>query len=294
MLLKMKKNKANKELNTTRIFYFLVICLVLFAAAFILLSLYQNGGNFDRSYFAKGFLIGIFAQCVDGALGMAYGVSATTLLLANGVSPAVATASIHVSEIFTTGASGLSHWKMGNVSSKLFRNLIIPGVIGGLIGVYVITSIDAKVIRPVVSVYLMMMGFYIFVKAFKKITFDAMIKKKKIMPLAFVGGFIDSVGGGGWGPVVTTTLLGSGHEPKRTIGTVNASEFFITVATGFAFTMLIGVSYWEIIAGLITSGMMVAPFAAKILSKIPTKPLMAFVGCLIIFLSAHNIYKSLF
>ncbi len=290
----MSKNKASQQLNVTKIFYILASCLVVFAATFILISLYQNEGNFDRSNFVKGFLIGIFAQCVDGAMGMAYGVSASTLLLANGISPAVATASIHISEIFTTGASGLSHWKMGNVSAKLFRNLIVPGVVGGLIGVYIITSIDAEVIKPIVSIYLMLMGFYIFVKAFKKITFNAIVKKKKIIPLAFVGGFVDSVGGGGWGPVVTTTLLGSGHEPKKAIGTVNASEFFITVATGFSFAMLIGVSYWEIIAGLMISGIMVAPFAAKILSKIPTKPLMAFVGCLIIFLSAHNIYKSFF
>jgi uncharacterized membrane protein YfcA len=290
----MKKTKIKKERLTSVLFYLLAICLITFAIGFILFSFYHNNESFDRNSFFYGLLIGAIAQCVDGALGMAYGVTATTLLLSNGVSPALATASVHISEIFTTGASGLSHWKMGNVNNKLFRSLVIPGVIGGVLGVFVITSIDAKVIRPIIASYLLIMGFYIFVKAFKKINFNNIVKRKKVMPLALVGGFVDSVGGGGWGPVVTTTLLGSGHEPRRTIGTVNASEFFITVATGFSFILLIGISYWEIVAGLIISGMIVAPFAAKILSKIPVKPLMAFVGCLIIFLSAHSIYKSLF
>lgn len=269
----MKKTKIKKERLTSVLFYLLVICLITFAIEFILFSFYYNNESFDRNSFFCGLLIGAVAQCVDGALGMAYGVTATTLLLSNGVSPALATASVHISEIFTTGASGLSHWKMGNVNSKLFRSLVIPGVTGGVLGVFVITSVDANVIRPIIASYLLMMGFYIFVKAFKKITFNNIVKRKKVMPLALVGGFVDSVGGGGWGPVVTTTLLGSGHEPRRTIGTVNASEFFITVATGFSFILLIGINHWEIVAGLIISGMIVAPFAAKILSKIPVRPL---------------------
>ena len=224
---------------------------------------------------------------------MAYGVTATTFLLTAGVAPATATASVHIAEIFTTGASGLSHWRMGNINKPLFKWLLIPGMIGAVVGVLLVTSIDGKALRPWIAAYLLVMGGYIILKAFRRIAFRNTISGAKVVPLAFFGALLDSIGGGGWGPVVNTTLVGSGQEPKRTIGTVNAAEFFITVASGFSFAMLIGITYWETVAGLIVGGLFAAPIAAKLARALPTKVLMIFVGVLIVCLSVINIYKAL-
>lgn len=290
----MTKEKIKKEGLKTWIFYLLLGALMLGAIGFIATWSFNSEAKFNNDIFISALLIGIAAQMVDGALGMAYGVTATTFLLANGFSPAIASAAIHVSEVFTTGASGLSHWRMGNINKKLFRSLLIPGIIGGLLGVFLITHVDGNAVKPWISGYLLLMGFYVFIKAFKKIsTKHKEIKKKKILPLAFIGGFVDSIGGGGWGPVVTSNLLGSGHEPKKTIGSVNAAEFFLTISTATSFALLIGISYLEVIAGLIVGGIIAAPIAAKITSKLPTKFLLIFVGALIMTLSAVNIYKYL-
>jgi uncharacterized membrane protein YfcA len=275
------------------LFYLLAGSLLLGAIGFIATWSLTSTTKFNSDIFISGLLVGVVAQIVDGALGMAYGITATTFLLSSGFSPAIASASVHISEIFTTGASGLSHWQMGNINKKLFRALIFPGVVGGLTGVFLITTIDAAVIRPWIAIYLLIMGFYVFIKAFKIVAFNTDVKKRKVFSLAFFGGFIDSLGGGGWGSVVSSNLLGSGHEPKKTIGSVNAAEFFLTVSTGTSFAILIGVSYWEVVAGLIVGGIIAAPIAAKITSKLPTKFLMIFVGCLIMLLSCINIYKYL-
>ncbi|MDA9573688.1 sulfite exporter TauE/SafE family protein [Rickettsiales bacterium] len=292
-----KKKKLTRrrtyDSNSTA-FYILATLLVILAACFMIFSYIFSNGEFDSSLFLTGLTIGAGAQLVDGALGMAYGVTATAILLSKGISPATATGSVHIAEIFTTGASGLSHWRMGNVNMKLFKALIIPGVIGGLIGVFLITSIDGDKIRPWISAYLLFMGISIFFKAFKRTYFRSKVNKRKITPLALFGGFVDSAGGGGWGSVVTANLLGSGHEPRKTIGSVNAAEFFITIITGSAFAIIIGFNYWEIVAGLIISGMIIAPISAKILSNFPIRPLMAFVGSLIIMLSGFVIYQSFF
>lgn len=291
---KKRPHRRRKKAFNTFAFYFLSILLVIFAISFIVFSYFHSEGKFDVDMLVSGLAIGAMAQLVDGALGMAYGITATTFLLSNGIPPAVATGSVHIAEIFTTGASGLSHWRMGNVNMKLFKALIIPGIIGGLAGVFLITSIDGDLIRPWVSAYLLFMGVFIFFKAFKRTYFRSRVNSKKLTPLALAGGFVDSTGGGGWGSVVTANLLGSGHEPRKTIGSVNAAEFFITIVTGFTFALIIGFNHWEIVAGLIISGMIMAPISAKILSKFPIRPLMAFVGSLIIILSTIIIYKSVF
>ena len=248
----------------------------------------------NYSSFLNGFIIGVIAQTIDGSIGMAYGVTATTFLLSQGVSPAVASSSIHISEIFTTGASGLSHWRLGNINKKLFLNLVFPGVAGGLIGVLILTNIDGQILKPWIAIYLMIMGIYIILKAFKKNILNTKINSKKITPLAFAGGMIDAVGGGGWGPVVTTTLLSSGHEPKKTIGSVNSAEFFITTTTGLSFAIFIGINNPETIFGLISGGVLIAPFAAKITTKLPTKLIMLIVGILITFLSMITVSKFFF
>jgi len=241
--------------------------------------------------FWKAAGVGLFAQIVDGALGMAYGITSTSFLLSVGVPPAAASASVHLAEVFTTGFSGLSHWRLGNVNKSLFKRLLIPGVAGGVVGAYLITSLDGKILRPWISGYLLLMGVYILVKAFRRIV----VKTEPptfVAPLALLGGFVDAVGGGGWGPVVTTTLLGSGHEPRRTIGSVNAAEFFIAVASGFSLAVLGGLTVWTTIAGLIFGGLFAAPLAAVLTRYAPTKLLMVFVGLLITGLSVYNLLRA--
>ena len=236
-------------------------------------------------------LVGVGAQLVDGGLGMAYGVTSTSFLLSVGVPPAAASASVHLAEVFTTGFSGLSHWKLGNVNKALFKRLVIPGIIGSVLGAYVVTSIDGKVLRPYISGYLLLMGLYILLKAFRNITI-ATEPPKYIAPLGLTGGFVDAVGGGGWGPVVTTSLISTGQEPRRTIGSVNAAEFFVAVASGVSFAVLGGFTVWMTIAGLIFGGFFAAPLAAVLTRYAPTKVLMTIVGVLITVLSLYNLWQA--
>jgi hypothetical protein len=267
--------------------------LILFASAFVGFWHFKSGEEINYKIFLLSLSIGFFAQIIDGALGMAYGVISTSLLMFNSVPPALASGAVHIAEIFTTASSGVNHWKVGNINKKLLQSLIFPGIVGGVAGVFFITTIDASIVRPWISGYLVIMGCYIFAKAFGKKIFQTIIKRKKIVPLAFFGGFIDSIGGGGWGPVVTSTLLGSGHEPKKTIGSVNSAEFFITMVTGFSFALLIGISNWEVVGGLIFGGLIASPIAVRISTKLPTKFLMIFVGLVIISVSLINLIKSL-
>lgn len=252
----------------------------------------ESGAPFNSHAFILAFGIGIAAQLIDGALGMAYGLSANTLLLAIGLPPAAATASVHVAEAFTTAASGLSHWRLGNIDKRIFGRIVIPGVIGAVIGVLVVTSIDGKILRPWISAYLLGMGLFILYRAFRPVLIAAHFGNRFI-PVAFLGGFVDSVGGGGWGPVVTTTLIGSGHEPKTTIGSVNAAEFFVTLASGFSFILLLGIQHWESVAGLVLGGLMIAPFAAALTRHLNRQFLMVLVGLVISALSLWTIFLAL-
>ncbi|MET0343573.1 MAG: sulfite exporter TauE/SafE family protein [Polyangiales bacterium] len=275
--------------------------LALVALAVILFAYFQSetfrtgvrevGAGFGTQSFWIASGVGLLAQVVDGALGMAYGITSTTFLLSTGVSPAVATASVHIAEVFTTGFSGLSHWKLGNVNKALFKRLVIPGVIGAVFGAYIVTSLDGKTLRPYISGYLLLMGVYILIKAFRRIT----IKTEPptyIAPLALTGGFVDAVGGGGWGPVVTTSLLGGGHDPRSTIGSVNAAEFFLALASGVSFAVMGGFTTWTTIAGLIFGGLFAAPLAAVLTKYAPTKVLLIIVGTLISGLSLFTLYQT--
>jgi len=239
-------------------------------------------------------LAGFIAQMIDGALGMAYGVSATTFLLSLGIPPVAASASVHTSEIFTSGASGLSHLKFGNVSSKLFKKLVLPGVLGAAAGAFVLSSLSELnyLVKPVVASYTLILGIIIIRKTFKNE--KRKNKVKHITPLAGAGGFLDSVGGGGWGPIVASTLIARGNHPLKTIGSVNLAEFFVALTSSAAFITFIGLTHWQIIIGLIVGGTIAAPFAAKAAGKVPVKTMMILVGVLVIILSLRNIYTIVF
>jgi len=234
--------------------------------------------------------VGFAAQMVDGAIGMAYGISATSVLLSFGIPPATASASVHAAEVFTTGISGAAHWRFGNVQWATVRKLAIPGMIGGALGAYVLTAVPVEIIKPIVTGYLLLMGAWI---VFKALTSKVRTAEPPswVGPLGFGGGFLDAAGGGGWGPIVTSTLLGQGGTPRYTIGSVNAAEFFVTVVISVTFLGTIGLELWPIIAGLILGGAIAAPIAAYIAKTIPDRPLMILVGVVIILLSVRGLLQ---
>src|SRR5687768_2961407 len=229
---------------------------------------------------------------IDGAVGMAYGVSATSVMLSFGIPPATASASVHAAEVFTTGISGLSHWRFGNVQWSLVSRLAIPGMIGGAIGAYVLTSIPVDIIRPIVTGYLLLMGIYIIIKALRA-DLTSSEPPSWIVPLGFGGGFLDAAGGGGWGPMVASALLGRGTTPRYTIGSVNAAEFFVTLVISITFIGTIGLELWPIIAGLILGGAIAAPIAAYVAKIVPDRPLILLVGAIIILLSVRGLLHTL-
>lgn len=245
------------------------------------------------SMFWSAVLVGLLAQIVDGALGMAYGLTSTSFLLATGASPALASASVHMAEVFTTGASGISHAKFGNVDKKLFLRLLIPGIVGGLLGALVVTQIDGKTLKPFITVYLLLMGVYVLSKAFRKHIATRKSEPKHVAKLALLGGFVDTSGGGGWGPVVTTTLVGTGHDPRTTIGSVNFAEFFLTLTSAASLFILVDETIWHVVAGLIIGGLFAAPFAAYACKKFSTRTLLILVGVLISGISLFNLYKAI-
>lgn len=242
--------------------------------------------------FWKAVLVGLIAQTVDGALGMAYGITSTSFLLATGASPAVASASVHIAEVFTTGVSGISHVKLGNVNKSLFLRLLIPGILGASLGAWVVSSVDSAVIKPIVSGYLFLMGLYVISKVFKKIT-PRRETPKHVAKLGLFGGFVDAVGGGGWGPVVTTTLVGTGQDPRTTIGSVNLAEFFLTFTSAAVFAGLVEEGPWPTVAGLVVGGLFAAPFAAYLTRHLKTKTLLLLVGGVISGISLYNLYRAL-
>jgi uncharacterized membrane protein YfcA len=248
-------------------------------------------GGFDQEFLIF-FCIGVFAQLVDGTLGMGYGATSTSFLLAYGIPPAISSTGVHVAEMFTTGASAISHHRFGNINKKLVRHLLIPGVLGSITGAYLLSDvIDGDAIKPFIAVYMIALAVIIIRKAMQK----NIIKKKtkRLGVLATFGGFMDSVGGGGWGPIVTSTLLGRGRNPRYTIGSVNAAEFAVSFASGITFMIFGGIQGWQVIIGLILGGVMAAPIAALLVNKIKRKPMMILVGVLIIALSLKTLSKLL-
>lgn len=237
-------------------------------------------------------IIGFVAQMIDGAIGMAYGVTASSVLLSLGIPPATASACVHAAETFTTGASGLAHWRFGNVDRKLLVRLAIPGMIGGAIGAYALTELPGEALKPFISAYLLLLGVFIVWKALAVRPLEAP-QPRAVAPLGFFGGVVDAIGGGGWGPIVTSTLLGQGTTPRYAIGSVNMAEFFVTLTISTTFFLTVGLSLWPIIAGLIIGGVIAAPFAAVATKHIPDQVLMLLVGCVVVLLSLRTIVMVL-
>lgn len=236
--------------------------------------------------------VGFAAQMIDGALGMAYGISATTVLLSLGTPPAVASASVHVAEVFTTGASGFAHWRLGNVDKRLLVRLAIPGMIGGALGAYVLSSFPGEDLAPFVSGYLFIMGAVILIKAWRLSKSHGEIPLKRVPYLGFVGAFLDAAGGGGWGPIVASNLIGSGAKPRMVIGSVNLAEFFVTAVISATFIVSIGLELWLVIAGLVVGGVIAAPIAARLAKSVPDKPLMLIVGVVVMLLSLRGLVSA--
>lgn len=237
-------------------------------------------------------IIGFVAQMIDGAIGMAYGVTASSVLLSLGVPPATASACVHAAETFTTGASGFAHWRLGNVDRKLLLRIAIPGMIGGAIGAYALSELPGEALKPFISAYLLLLGAFIVWKALVARPIEAPAPRA-VGPLGFVGGVLDAIGGGGWGPIVTSTLLGQGATPRYAIGSVNLAEFFVTLTISTTFFLTVGLSLWPIIAGLILGGVIAAPFAALATKHIPDKILMLMVGGVVVLLSLRTIVMAL-
>ena len=226
-------------------------------------------------------LIGFLAQLVDGALGMAFGVLTTSSLLAFGIPPAAASAMTHVAEVFTTAASGASHVWHRNVNWGLVARLAPAGMIGGAVGAYLLSSLDADFIKPFVSIYLILIGLFIILRAFRPL-WPREVHDWIVPFVGGGGGVLDAMGGGGWGPVVTGSLIGRGHEPRRVIGSTNLTEFLVTVTISITFVLSLGWSEMHSAIGLIIGGVLAAPLGGYIVSRVPTRPIMVAVGIIII------------
>jgi len=241
--------------------------------------------------------VGFVAQAVDGALGMAYGVISSTVLLAFGVPPAQASASAHAAELFTTAASGSAHLYHRNIDWKLFRRLIPFGVGGGILGAYVLTSFDGDQVKPFVTTYLAVIGIWLLVRSFRRIPTNP-VKFRIVAPLGATAGFLDAAGGGGWGPVATTGLLGAGGQPRFVIGTVNASEFLIALSVSLSFLATFVTGHWQpagglgnhftSIGGLIIGGVLAAPLAGWVVKALNESTLLRLVGTLITLLAGYQ------
>jgi uncharacterized protein len=240
-----------------------------------------------------GFMaVGFVAQLIDGALGMAFGVISTTLLVSLGVPPAAASAGVHAAETFTTAASGASHIAHRNVDWRLFGRLAVPGVIGGILGAYVLSNVSADAARPFVLAYLGGIGAYL---VWRGVRYPPAHKPPKVVaPLGLAGGFLDAAGGGGWGPIVTGNLLVQGAEPRRTIGTVNTTEFVVTASISAAFVTQLG---WEMVTaatlGLLIGGVVAAPFGAIIAKRVQPRILLVFVGVVLTVTSVYGVARAI-
>lgn len=299
---------AVAEIRSTRkkVFnkYVVAITIVALSALFVYLFLspeqlaaLQNELTKDHHRFYWMLLAGFFAEVVAGSMGMGYGVICTTILLVLNVPPPVISASIHSAESFTSAAGTVSHWQLGNVNKKLVKALAIPAVFGAVLGAITLTYVGeryAKMTKPFIAAYTMYLGFRILQNAFKRKLHHSEKKKTNITALGLIGGFIDSFGGGGWGPLVTGTFIKNGHTPRYVIGSSTVAKFILTVASAITFIFTVGIHHWNIVAGLLIGGIVTAPFSAMLTAKLPTKKMFMVVGVVVIIMGFITIYRALF
>jgi uncharacterized protein len=256
--------------------------------------MYEMLSNLSFADLLPFILVGFAAQLVDGALGMAFGVITSTLLVGVlGVPPALASAKVHVVEVFTTGISGLNHLFHRNVDRGIFLRLVIPGMIGSFLGAYALAElIDASVAKPFVLAYLAAIGLWLL---WRGLNHELQISNPKVVaPLGLVGGFLDAAGGGGWGPVVTSNLLLQGAEPRKVIGTVNTVEFFVTCTSAATFIWSLGIEQFGVaVVGLLIGGVAAAPLGAIVAKRIPAKAMLIMVGVVLVITSSYGIYSAL-
>ena len=295
--------KSNSEKRWRRIATWCLFAFFFMFAGHVVLSYLPIGSLIDSikdgaqqldSKFYWMILAGFLAQMVDGVLGMGYGVVSTTVLMSLGVNIAAISGSIHTAEMFSSGASGYTHYKFGNVNKKLFKALLIPGIVGAVLGAFLLSKFGeeyAGYIRPLIATYTMLLGVRILIISFRKKSKKAK-KVKRVGWLAGAGGFLDSFGGGGWGPLVTSTLISKGRSPRFVIGSVSITEFFVTFASALTFFTMIGVSHWQVIVGLIIGGVIAAPLAARLVGKLPAKTMLITVGSMVIIWSLRILLKS--
>jgi uncharacterized membrane protein YfcA len=299
------KTGIKKKLTITFLYSLVVMVIMVIGhllVAYVPLQDVKDLGNVLLDNLDKNFALyvlgGFVAQMIDGALGMAYGVSVTSFLLSLGIpaiTPAIASASMHASEIFTTGSSSLVYMRYKNVNKKMFKKLVVPGILGAVLGavsVALLSKDSFLFIKPLVAFYSIILGGLIIIRALN-INLRKTNKIRKIFPVALFGGFLDSVGGGGWGPIVTTSLVAGGRNLRYSIGSSHLAKFFVAGSSTITFFLLIGLSHWQIIFGLVIGGMIAAPISIYFSSKIPTKKGLIMVGIMVILISLRTIIKSI-
>ncbi|MBL3546211.1 MULTISPECIES: sulfite exporter TauE/SafE family protein [Chryseobacterium] len=251
----------------------------------------------DHYIFYWMLLVGVFAEVVAGSMGMGYGVICTTTLMFLGIPPHIVSASIHSAESFTTAAGSISHIKLKNVSKTLVKKLAIPAVIGAVIGAVSLTYLGeyyAKITKTLIAFYTLYLGLQILSNAFKGKQNKALKKKTNLTRLGVIGGFIDSFAGGGWGPLVTGTLIKNAFTPRFAVGSSTVAKFILTITAAVTFFFTLGIQHWNIILGLLIGGIITAPFSAMLTAKLPVKKMFVFIGLLVIVMSSITIYKSVF
>ena len=293
-------SSRRKVFNKYMVAIAIVLVVILFSYYFLSaeqLTVLQATINKDNHLFYWMLLIGFGAEVIAGSMGMGYGVICTSLLLILNVPPPVVSASIHSAESFTSAAGSISHWQLGNINKKLAKALALPAIIGAVIGALLLSYVGeryAKITKPFIALYTIYLGIRILQNAFKKKEVKQQKKKSNITVLGLVGGFIDSFGGGGWGPLVTGTFIKNGHTPRFVIGSSTFAKCILTVASAITFIFTIGIQHWNIVAGLLIGGIVTAPFSAMLTAKLPAKKMFVAVGVLVIICGLITIYRAIF
>lgn len=285
-----------------RLNVFLVTAAVLFVTVFTMFELGYLDELFtilakDNYIFYWMLLVGVLAEIVAGSMGMGYGVICTTTLLFLGIPPHAVSASIHSAESFTTAAGSISHIRLKNVSKNLVERLAVPAIFGAIIGAVSLTYLGeyySKITKTIISFYTLYLGIQIFSNAFKQKQDKKLKRKTNLTRLGLAGGFIDSFAGGGWGPLVTGTLIKNSFTPRFAVGSSTVAKFILTLTAAITFIFTLGIQHWNIILGLLIGGIFTAPFSAMLTAKLPVKSMFIVIGLLVIIMSSITIYKSVF